>query len=127
MKYIRKFNESESKIDKLKYFCETNLSYLVDIGFVIHVHQIKEQFVICIDRVNTFFNYSSITNDFIPFLFQLKNNYELLELDSFNLYGDEPHNIKINNNVYNIDDVINNDILVDGDSTYSIYLTVVCN
>ena len=126
MKYIRKFNEDNSTIDKLRYFCNTNLSYLVDNGFVIHIHQIKEQFVICIDRINTFFNYSSIVDDFIPFLFELKSNYNLVELESFNLYGDGPHNVKIDNNVYNIDDVINNDILLNDDSTYGIYLSVTC-
>lgn len=34
MKYLKKFNESNSdKVEEIKKFCEDNLAYLIDAGF----------------------------------------------------------------------------------------------
>ncbi len=123
MKYLKKFNESR---DELKEFCDSHLSYLIDKGFNVSVSEIygdEGLYVICIDRGYSLFSYKSIVDELLPFLEFLESNYKLWPFDSFEVYGDEPYNIKIGNCAYNINDILDNDILLDDDMIYDITIS----
>jgi len=89
MKYLKKFNESNSdREEEIKKFCEENLAYLIDAGFNLRYRDYPdyeiadhENIELTIDLVkDTTFKWGEIVNDFVPFLQILDDKYGLVKL-----------------------------------------------
>lgn len=89
MKYLKKFNESNSdREEEIKKFCEENLAYLIDAGFNLRYRDYPdyeiadhENIELTIDLVkDTTFKWDEIVNDFVPFLQILDDKYGLVKL-----------------------------------------------
>lgn len=100
MKYIKKFEYTDkSKEDRLKYFCETHLSYLLDDGFNIEIiyGYAQECYNIILSRLDNEsyqgFTWSEIKDSLVPFLTLLNNEYDILSE-----FSDTPSLILYNGN-----------------------------
>ena len=89
MKYLKKFNESNSnKVEEIKKFCNENLAYLLDVGFELRCYEniftfktVEYPLTIHLSkRTNGIFKWSEIVDDFVPFLQILNSKYELIKL-----------------------------------------------
>ncbi len=102
MKYLKKFNESESIINysDIKKFCEDNLAYLIDSGFSVDVsfHSNGEFLIVKLLKIENdmylHFYWDDIKDDFIPFLQVLSDKYNFNNDVSFNYARSENGNIK---------------------------------
>ncbi len=93
MKYLKKFNESNSnKVEEIKKFCNENLAYLIDAGFYLMYSTsssfgdkqkgiLPEKCSISLHKHSGFMKWDEIADDFIPFLQILNNKYELTKLE----------------------------------------------
>jgi hypothetical protein len=85
MKYIRKFNEDINITDELKEFCNNNLAYLIDDGFIVKCtshckkfNKFKDQGFytrIGIHKPGTTFKWFDVRDDIIPFIYLLSKRY----------------------------------------------------
>ncbi len=93
MKYLKKFNESNSnKVEDVKKFCNENLAYLIDAGFYL-MYSTSSSFIdkqkgilpkqcsISLHKHSGFMKWDEIVDDFVPFLQILNNKYELVKLE----------------------------------------------
>ena len=103
MKHLRRFNESilpyNLAVKDIQEFCEMYLAYLVDDGFNISyqagniIHQVYLDSVgtyvkICVNKAHNrpvvSFSSDEIEDRFIPFVYMLNKNYEILDIGIFN-------------------------------------------
>ena len=88
MKYIRRYNESNSEglnEEQIKDFCETHLAYLMDEGLRILVSsQGKVTLSLRLVHNKTWLD---IKDHIIPFLIHLKNDYELMNIGKDDRFG----------------------------------------
>jgi hypothetical protein len=81
MKYIKKYNESNSEVldeQEIKDFCEMNLAYLMDEGLKVIVDDFGYGVILSlkdVDEKNR--KWIDIKDQIIPFLIRLKDQYEL--------------------------------------------------
>jgi hypothetical protein len=176
MKHLRKFNEAwenagenkklvgkvlsptqiarilQSKVDRIKDFCETHLAYLLDEGFEVNCYSSyldKESFYIKISepgnsvpnqrRQDLLNNWEDISNHIITFLHHLLVKFEVVAGDAkystyikspimFYIDG-EPINLKFDNigpitSVYSVKDLMDNEDVLNGSKIGSIILYV---
>ena len=116
MIYLKRFNESKEDVflKELQKFCNDNLAYLIDAGFVIVVREFENDIFgneykkggyaitimlnslyIDVNSNTDKFKWSDIQDDFIPFYTILKNKYELEYVTAFNRETGDP--IQTNN------------------------------
>ena len=84
MRYLKHFNESYVTTNELKEFCEWNLATLLDNGYKFQVEydgwdDDNDNFYIDIDsnKFGTFFSWDDVKDYVIPFMFVLKEKYDL--------------------------------------------------
>ena len=87
MKYLKVFEGVREAINKLQSYCEDNLSYLIDNGFVVRVNMNRGNFyknesdyyVINIFMINSDgdnpFKWEDVMYDIIPFIIQLDKEF----------------------------------------------------
>jgi hypothetical protein len=81
MKYIKRYNESNSEVldeQEIKDFCEMNLAYLMDEGLKVIVDDFGYGVILSlkdVDEKNR--KWIDIKDQIIPFLIRLKDQYEL--------------------------------------------------
>ena len=80
MKYLKKFNESNSFKKEIENFCEENLAYLIDAGFLLSYTGTDRINIILYSHIKETFKWSDIVDDFVPFLQILNKKYELINL-----------------------------------------------
>ena len=97
MRYLRKFNESFSKVHNLEEFCENYLAHLLDDGFKFKVETADDAGMLDCSYLITFafkeiidynmryddeheFTWSEIKDTFIPFVTMLNNSYNIFEI-----------------------------------------------
>lgn len=86
MKYIKKFNEAYNQNElEIKYFFESNLSSLIDLGYSVKVLGVSPLLKLNIENIHTvqiLSNYkdkwSDIKDDIIPFLIILNKEYPII-------------------------------------------------
>ena len=90
MRYIKKFNESNSEgltQEEVQDFCEINLAYLMDDGLKIFVSQNYFDLKVIDYKVTLSFRlfankrWGQIKDQVIPFLTHLRNGYDLVTMD----------------------------------------------
>jgi hypothetical protein len=76
MKHIKPFNESQESV---KEFCDTNLAYLIDEGFVFDIAKgnLTNDYIVRLRKRGSYFKWTDIKNDFIPFMNIIQNEYKL--------------------------------------------------
>lgn len=83
---INKFNyfrEDAKFREELLDFCKSHLTYLLDKGISIEVNDdIDNSVEICISHANDWLNWDNISDDLVPFLKILNNNYEVIKVCS---------------------------------------------
>jgi hypothetical protein len=85
MKHLKNFNESNLSKVNLNHFCQINLAYLIDDGFKIKIkknnfsneNRLDIDIKKYINGKKVIFTYNEIKDDFIPFLYNLNNNYNI--------------------------------------------------
>lgn len=85
MKYLRKFNESQTDFKKqLQDFCETYLAYLIDDGFIVKIGEFDEldgfELIIKKEEYNNrqpLFIWDVVKDHIGPFIYYLDKEYEL--------------------------------------------------
>lgn len=103
MRYIKKFESQKLKEERLKYFCENHLSYLIDDGFVISViwqghgynGPSKDCYNINLCKIDNGsakrFTWDEVKDSYIPFLLLLNKNYkistDLIVIPGISLYN----------------------------------------
>jgi hypothetical protein len=131
MKWIKLFEEIDYDItlkDELESFCNDNLAYLLDNGYVFKLYGMDNSSSIefLLYRPNgqrsELFEYSDIKYDLIPFLILLNNKYDIL-----NYYGSSRgYQVKFDNHtttkpaIYNIESDQNEIGLSDLDDDFNI-------
>lgn len=88
MKYLKVFEGAWEAINKLQSYCEDNLSYLIDNGFVVRVNMNRGNFYknesdyyvinILVDNGGDpyeLFNWETVMYDIIPFIIQLDKEF----------------------------------------------------
>jgi hypothetical protein len=136
MKYIKKYNESNSEVldeQEIKDFCEMNLAYLLDDGLRVLVSPDYFDLKVIDYKVTLSFRlfankrWGQIKDQVIPFLTHLRNEYDLVA-DLGNMKVDYSQKVFLTNNIrieiiglestypdwFNIDDVISEDIVPAG-------------
>ena len=142
----------QSKVDRIKDFCETHLSYLLDEGFEVicgSTYLDKESFYIKISEPGNYIpnqrrqdllnNWEDISNHIMTFLHYLLKKFDIVQGDvkyntnikspiMFYIDG-EPVDDKFNNigpitSVYSVQDLINNEDVLNGTQVGSIKLFV---
>jgi hypothetical protein len=89
MRYLKRYNESRD-LDLVEFrtileFCRDQLALLYDYGFYVNLDYIpyNEVYSISIqkeDRINYYFTYSDVKDEFVTFYEVLKNRYELVSI-----------------------------------------------
>lgn len=89
MRYLKRYNESRD-LDLVEFrtileFCIDQLALLYDYGFYVNLDYIpyNEVYSISIqkeDRINYYFTYSDVKDEFAPFYEVLKNRYEIVPI-----------------------------------------------
>ena len=74
MKHIRKFKESVDN-DELQEFCNNNLAYLIDDGFIVSCTDRGFYSRVGIHKPHKTFNWYDVSNDIIPFMEVLSKDY----------------------------------------------------
>lgn len=78
MKYLKTFERSYYfNPDEVRKFCEDNLAYLLDTGFVVKTNNNLTNIHISIKKRGKEFKWDDIKYDFIPFLELLHNKYKI--------------------------------------------------
>lgn len=80
MQYIKEYNNFNDYINTLRYFCETHLAYLLDIGYrvtVVKKQSIDIRFVIIIDNNDVKMDWNIVEDHLIVFLHILSDNYTM--------------------------------------------------
>ena len=136
MRYIKKYNESNSEgltEEVIKDFCEINLAYLMDDGLKVLVSPDYFDLKVIDYKVTLSFRlfankrWGQIKDQVIPFLTHLRNEYDLVA-DLGNMKVDYSQKVFLTNNIrieiiglestypdwFNIDDVISEDIVPAG-------------
>jgi hypothetical protein len=127
MKYIKKYNESNSEgLDEqeIKDFCEMNLAYLMDDGLRVLVSPDYFDLKVIDYKVTLSFRlfankrWGQIKDQVIPFLTHLRNEYELVTMDrrlvSPTVRIEIIGSVVIYPDWFNIDDVISEKIVPAG-------------
>ena len=98
MKHLKRFNENnDSFVEQLKYFCETNLAYLLDDGGKVQIYHDK----IVIISLEEPKDWSHIKDQMIPFLTRLSGKYELNN-KYYSTKEKKNANIRIASSVYSL-------------------------
>jgi hypothetical protein len=146
MKYIKKYNESNSEVldeKEIKDFCEMNLAYLMDDGLKVLVSPDYFDLKVIDYKVTLSFRlfankrWGQIKDHVIQFLTHLKNEYDLVADLGNMVVSDYSQKVFLKNNIriemigsvttypdwFNIDDVISEKIVPAGrlQDDYKIY------
>lgn len=109
MKYLRKFFESvdDDFENQLKDFCETNLAYLLDEGYMLTYKSYTDDYcddyyiiyLSCLTRHNSkkFFTWEDVKDYYLPFITRLSKEYEIPEdrYDPITIKRDTPDSIAL--------------------------------
>ena len=129
MKYIKKYNESNSAgltEEQVQDFCEMNLAYLLDDGLKVLVSPDYFDLKVIDYKVTLSFRlldkrWGQIKDQVIPFLTHLRNEYDLVTMDHFRDKLFVSPNIKIDifghtiyPDYFHIDDIISEKVVPAG-------------
>jgi hypothetical protein len=84
MKYLKRFNESANFEERLKDFCETHLTYLLDEGFEVVLKDLDETYdceITVIREDQRTFTWNEVKDHIVPFIIHLNKEYELYKSD----------------------------------------------
>ncbi len=96
MKHIKQFNESSK--ESVKEFCEVNLAYLIDEGFVIELVNMNMEpgYLIKLRKRGGWFRWSDIKDEFMPFINIVQREYTLMHnYLQFTRSNNETNSVKI--------------------------------